>query len=49
MALTVGSPAPLFTLRDTDTNPVNLSDYKGKPVVVLFFPLAFTGVCTTEL
>lgn len=49
MALSVGSNAPQFTLRDTDTNPVSLSDYKGKPVVVLFFPLAFTGVCTTEL
>ena len=28
---------------------VSLSDYKEKNVVVLFFPLAFTGVCTTEL
>ncbi len=49
MALQTGQPAPDFTLRDTNKQPVQLSDYKGKNVVLLFFPLAFTGVCTEEL
>ncbi len=49
MALKAGDKAPLFTLHASDTNPVSLSDYAGKNVVVLFFPLAFTGVCTTEM
>ena len=46
MALQVGDKAPAFTLFNTDKKPVSLSDYSGKNVVVLFFPLAFTGVCT---
>ena len=49
MSNLLGKPAPSFTLFDTDKNAVALSDLKGKNVVVLFFPLAFTGVCTTEL
>lgn len=49
MQLKVGDKAPLFTLRDTKTNEVSLSDYEGKNVLLLFFPLAFTGVCTDEL
>jgi peroxiredoxin len=49
MALQTGSPAPDFTLVDSDKKEVKLSDYKGKNVVLLFFPLAFTGVCTAEL
>lgn len=49
MALTKGDKAPDFTLFNTEKNEVSLSDYKGKNVVLLFFPLAFTGVCTTEL
>lgn len=49
MSNLIGKSAPQFTLFDTDKNPVSLSDLKGKNVVVLFFPLAFTGVCTTEL
>ena len=49
MSIAVGEKAPSFTLRDTDTNEVSLSDYQGKNVLVLFFPLAFTGVCTKEL
>lgn len=49
MSIRVGDPAPEFTLKDTDGNEVSLSGYRGKPVVVLFFPLAFTGVCTKEL
>ena len=49
MSNLIGKAAPQFTLFDTDKNPVSLSELKGKNVVVLFFPLAFTGVCTTEL
>ena len=49
MSIAIGEKAPSFTLRDTKTNEVSLSDYRGKNVLVLFFPLAFTGVCTTEL
>ena len=49
MSNLIGKVAPQFTLFDTDKNPVSLGDLKGKNVVVLFFPLAFTGVCTTEL
>ena len=49
MALKAGDKAPLFTLHASDTSEVNLSDYNGKNVVVLFFPLAFTGTCTEEL
>ena len=49
MELTIGSIAPDFKLYDTEKNLVSLSDYKGKNVVLLFFPLAFSGVCTKEL
>ncbi|MCU0386543.1 MAG: redoxin domain-containing protein [Flavihumibacter sp.] len=45
----VGQPAPAFSLFDSEKNKVNLADQKGKNVVLLFFPQAFTGVCTTEL
>lgn len=45
----IGENAHLFTLKDSDCKDVSLSDYNGKPVVLLFFPLAFTGVCTEEL
>ncbi len=41
--------APEFALFDTEKNLVKLSDLRGKNVLVLFFPLAFTGVCTKEL
>ncbi|MFK7934995.1 MAG: redoxin domain-containing protein [Saprospiraceae bacterium] len=49
MALQKGDKAPTFTLRGSDTKEVSLADYKGKNVVLLFFPLAFTSVCTAEL
>jgi peroxiredoxin len=49
MAINVGDQAPSFTLYSSDKAEVSLADYKGKNVVLLFFPLAFTGVCTTEL
>ena len=49
MALQKGDKAPDFKLYNTDKQEVNLSDYKGKNVAILFFPLAFTGTCTIEL
>jgi peroxiredoxin len=44
-----GSQAPAFELPDTEKNMHTLSQYRGKNVVLLFFPMAFTGVCTKEL
>jgi peroxiredoxin len=44
-----GDQAPDFRLYNTEKNLVELNDYSGKNLLVLFFPLAFTGVCTTEL
>jgi peroxiredoxin len=49
MSITLGQQAPNFTLRETEKNEVSLSQFAGKKVVLVFFPLAFTGVCTTEL
>ena len=49
MALQVGQQAPEISLYNTDKKKITLSELKGKKVVVLFFPQAFTGVCTTEL
>lgn len=49
MTLKVGDQAPNFTLRNTEKAEVSLNEYRGKNVLVLFFPLAFTGVCTDEL
>ncbi|MEI6408112.1 MAG: redoxin domain-containing protein [Bacteroidota bacterium] len=47
--LKIGDQAPDFTLRASDKSQVSLKDYRGKNVVLLFFPAAFTGVCTKEL
>lgn len=41
--------APAFKLVNTDKKEVSLTGYKGKNVILLFFPLAFTSVCTAEL
>ena len=49
MALKVGDKAPDFTLRNSETAEVSLKDFQGQNVVLLFFPLAFTSVCTAEL
>jgi len=48
-ALRIGSKAPNFKLLGTDLSPIQLSDYKGKNVVLQFFPLAFTSVCTAQM
>ena len=49
MALAIGQNAPNFNLPDQDKNMVSLEGLKGKNVVLLFFPAAFTGVCTKEM
>ena len=49
MSVKVGEKAPSFTLWSSAKEEVSLSDYEGKNVVVFFFPLAFSGGCTTEL
>jgi peroxiredoxin Q/BCP len=46
--LTAGAAAPSFTLPSQDNTPINLSDYKGKWVVLYFYPKDFTGGCTLE-
>lgn len=45
----VGSSAPDFTLPSTSGGPVTLSALRGRRVLLAFFPLAFTGVCTSEM
>ena len=49
MSLQVGDKAPDFKLKNTELKEVSLCDFNGKKVVLHFFPLAFTGVCTTQL
>jgi peroxiredoxin len=49
MALNVGSKAPEFTLFDNEKKSRSLTEFRGKNVVIAFFPGAFTGVCTKEL
>jgi glutaredoxin-dependent peroxiredoxin len=50
MSVQIGQTAPDFTLKNTDMQDVTLSSFRGqKNVVLLFVPLAFTGVCTNEL
>ena len=49
MAVQVGEKAPEFTLIDADRKPRSLSEFRGKNVVLAFFPGAFTGVCTKEM
>ena len=49
MPAEVGSQAPDFTLNSHDRQPVTLSEQRGKPVVLAFFPAAFSSVCQKEL
>lgn len=49
MGPTVGDIAPDFTLTDHRGEEVTLSELRGTPVALVFFPLAFTGTCTGEL
>jgi peroxiredoxin len=48
MAVQVGHPAPDFTLKDQDQRDVRLSDFRGQNVVLLFYPLDWSPVCTNE-
>ena len=49
MSVDVGSKAPDFTLTSQDRQPVTLSGLRGKPVVLAFFPAAFSSVCQKEM
>ncbi|GAB2976527.1 peroxiredoxin [Amycolatopsis acidiphila] len=50
MAVEVGSKAPEFTLDDYNKQAVTLSSFQGrKPVLLVFYPFAFSGICTGEL
>jgi peroxiredoxin len=49
MKIEIGQQAPGFSLYDTTKNKISLSDFKGHNVLLLFFPQAFTRVCTKEL
>ena len=46
--LSPGDPAPDFTLPDADGKEVSLSDYRGRRVIVYFYPAASTPGCTTQ-
>ena len=46
--LSPGDPAPEFTLPDADGNPVSLADFRGRKVVVYFYPAAMTPGCTKQ-
>ncbi|RUT09203.1 peroxiredoxin [Dulcicalothrix desertica PCC 7102] len=48
MALAVGTDAPAFTAKDTNGNTVSLSDFKGKTVVLYFYPKDDTPGCTKQ-
>ena len=43
-----GDPAPDFTLPDADGKPVSLHDFRGRRVIVYFYPAAMTPGCTTQ-
>jgi mycoredoxin-dependent peroxiredoxin len=50
MPIDIGAPAPDFTLKDQNNQPVSLADFRGrKAVLLVFYPAAFTGTCQGEL
>jgi peroxiredoxin len=49
MGLKIGDQAPDFKLFSSDLKETSLADFKGKKLVLQFFPMAFTGTCTTQL
>ena len=49
MQINVGQKAPEFSLFDSERNKVSLADFKGKNVLILFYPQAFSSTCTEEL
>jgi peroxiredoxin len=49
MSISVGDTAPDFSLPDQDRQVVSLAELRGAPVLVVFYPFAFSGICTGEL
>jgi mycoredoxin-dependent peroxiredoxin len=49
MTLDIGDPAPDFTLKNQHGEDISLASFRGTPVVLVFFPFAFSGICTGEL
>jgi mycoredoxin-dependent peroxiredoxin len=49
MSINVGDIAPDFSLPDQDKQVVSLAGLRGAPVLVVFYPFAFSGICTGEL
>jgi peroxiredoxin len=53
MSINIGNKAPEFSLKSKnqtgDIKDIALNDYKGKNLVILFYPLSYTGVCTNEM
>ncbi len=49
MTLSVGDTAPDFSLPDQDKQKVSLAELRGTPVLLVFYPFAFSGICTGEL
>lgn len=45
----IGAPAPEFSLENQFGEPVGLRGLRGRPVTIVFYPFAFSGVCTDEL
>ena len=49
MPVAVGEPAPDFTVINHAGEEVSLSDFRGRKVVLVFYPFAFSNICTSEL
>jgi peroxiredoxin len=49
MTLSVGDSAPEFSLPDQDKQVVSLAELRGTPTLLVFYPFAFSGICTGEL
>ena len=49
MQLEIGTKAPDFILIGTDLQPIKLEDYKGKNLILHFFPFAFSSICTAQM
>ncbi len=49
MAIEIGAKAPDFALRDQHNVVITLAEHRPKAVLLVFYPLAFTGVCAGEL
>jgi mycoredoxin-dependent peroxiredoxin len=49
MTLELGKPAPDFALKDQHGQDVTLGDFRGRNLVIVFYPFAFSRVCTGEL